>query len=107
MSEPRLKIAGLEQLSDEELAEMYDGIVCDPRYGEGVIKGFVAKQFIIDEYRYRRTAERDEKRHSEMMKVSEEMGKFTKCIYRFTIVIVIATVISTIASLVNVVIAIW
>ena len=99
MKESGLRIAGLEQLSDEELAEMYDRVVGDPKYGEGVIKGWVAHPFIVDEYRYRRIAERDKKRHHEMMKVSEEMGKFTKRIYCFTIVILIATVISTIASL--------
>ena len=35
MSESELRIAGFEKLSDEELAKMYDGVVCNPRYGEG------------------------------------------------------------------------
>ena len=100
MSESELRIAGLDKLSDEDLAKMYDRVVCDPRYGDGVIQGFVATPFIVDEYRYRRNAERDAKRHDEMMKVSEEMKRFTKRIYCFTIVIVIATVISTVASLI-------
>ena len=67
---------------------------------------FVAHQFRFDEYRHRRTTERDENRHREMMQMSEEMGKFTRHIYRFTIAMFIAACISTFATVINVLLAI-